>query len=194
MSTSSRKFSVIDLVVVGLMAAIIFVTTSFIKIQIPTPTGPTMLKVANIICLLSGMLFGGVRGGLAAGIGSFLFDLTNPAFVSGAPFTLINFFLMAFVCGVISTHGKHIGKEILFNIIGAVCGCATYFLLYIGKSVITLMLAGSAFSAAVIATAPKMITSSINSLIAIVGACLLAPLFAKALKSTRLYQNIFRRH
>ena len=166
MSTSSRKFSVSDLVVVGLMAAIIFVTTSFIKIQIPTPTGPTMLKVANIICLLSGMLFGGVRGGLAAGIGSFLFDLTNPAFVSGAPFTLINFFLMAFVCGVISTHGKHIGKEILFNIFGA----------------------------AVIATAPKMITSSINSLIAIVGACLLAPLFAKALKSTRLYQNIFRRH
>ncbi len=69
MSTSSKKFSVSDLVVVGLMAAIIFVTTSFIKIQIPTPTGPTMLKVANIICLLAGMLFGGVRGGLAAGIG-----------------------------------------------------------------------------------------------------------------------------
>ncbi len=120
--------------------------------------------------------------------------MTNPAFVSGAPFTLINFFLMAFLCGIISTHGKHVGKEILFNILGAVCGCAAYFLLYIGKSVITLMLAGSTFPASVVATVPKMITSSINSLIAIIGACLLAPLFAKALKSTRLYQDIFRRH
>lgn len=193
MSSSSKKFSVSDIVVVGLMAAIIFVTTSFIKIQIPTPTGPTMLKVANIICLLSGMLFGGVRGGLAAGIGSCLFDLTNPAFVAGAPFTLFNFFMMAFLCGIISTHGKRVGKETLFNIVGAVCGCAAYFLLYIGKSVITLMLAGSAFPAAVVATAPKMITSSINSLIAIAGSCLLAPLFVKALKSTRLYQNIFHK-
>ena len=100
---------------------------------------------------------------------------------------------MAYLCGIISTHGKRVGKEMLFNIVGAVCGAAAYFLLYIGKSVITLMLAGSAFSAAVVASAPKMVTSSINQLIAIVGACLLAPLFTKALKSTRLYQNIFHK-
>ena len=67
-----RLFSLYDMVVVGVMAAIIFVLTYFVQIPIPTPAGQTMLKSANIFILLAGLLFGGLRGGLAAGIGSIL--------------------------------------------------------------------------------------------------------------------------
>ena len=76
------------MVFTALMAAVVFVTTSFIKINIMTPVGPTMLKSGNIFCLLAGMLFGGVPGGLAAGIGSMLYDLMDPLFVADAPLTL----------------------------------------------------------------------------------------------------------
>ena len=87
---------------VALMAAMIFVVTSFVRIPIEVPpAGETMLKVANVLCLLAGMWFGGVRGGLAAGIGSMLFDLSNPKYVASAPFTLLFFFMMAFICGTI---------------------------------------------------------------------------------------------
>ena len=79
------------MVIVGVMAAIVFVLTYFVKIQVPTPTGPVMFKAANIFILLSGLLFGGVRGGLAAGIGSMIYDLLDPAYISESPVTFIRF-------------------------------------------------------------------------------------------------------
>ena len=60
-----QLFSLYDMVVVGVMAAIIFVLTYFVQIPIPTPAGQTMIKSANIFILLAGLLFGGLRGGLA---------------------------------------------------------------------------------------------------------------------------------
>ena len=59
---------------IGLMAAVVFVVTMFLSIRIPTPTGTTMIKLANAFVLLCGLLLGPVRGGLAAGIGSMIFD------------------------------------------------------------------------------------------------------------------------
>jgi len=162
------------IVFTGMMAAIVFVTTYFLKIEIMTPAGPAMLKVGNAMCLLGGMLFGGLYGGLAAGIGSALFDLTNPLFTPSAPFTLVFFFLMSFVCGAIANARGQNGKNIRLNIIAAVSGAALYWLLNIGKSVVTLMLAGSAFYPAMLANAWKMITSGVNAVIGVAVSVLLA--------------------
>ncbi|NMA06377.1 MAG: ECF transporter S component, partial [Ruminococcaceae bacterium] len=60
------------------MAALTFVFTMFFRIDIPTPLGKTMLHLGNVMCLLSGLLFGPVRGGLAGGIGSMMYDLFDP--------------------------------------------------------------------------------------------------------------------
>ena len=99
------------MVFTGMMAAFVFVATYFLKIHIPTPAGPTMLKTGNILCLLGGLLFGPVCGGLAAGIGSGLYDLTDPAFASGAPITFALFFMMGFLSGLISHLGGADGKD-----------------------------------------------------------------------------------
>ena len=114
----SKRFTVYDLVIVGVTAAIIFALTYLVRIEIPTPLGPTNLKLANAFILIFAMLFGGLRGGLAGGIGSMIFDLLNPAYVASAPFTLVFFFLMGFVCGIISGIGKTKGHQMLCNIIG----------------------------------------------------------------------------
>ena len=43
---NSHKFSIYDTVIIGVMAALCFVSTAFLKIgPIPTPAGPTMIKV-----------------------------------------------------------------------------------------------------------------------------------------------------
>ena len=165
----------------ALMAAMIFVTTYFLKIPVATPAGQTMLKVSNILILLGGMLFGGVYGGLAAGIGSGLYDLLDPVYVTSAPLTFAKFFIMAFVCGVISNSVGKKGLSMKRNAVGAVCGGVTYWLLYITESVVKLMIASSAFSAAVAACTPKMITSGINQTVAIVGSLLLIVPLNKAL-------------
>ena len=157
----NSRFTLYRIVIIGLMAAMVFVCTMFLGIRIPTPTGTTQLKTANAICLLTGLLFGGWTGGLAAGIGSALFDLTYPEWAAGAWLTFIFFFAM-----------------------GAI------WLLYIGKSIIVLCLGGSVFSAAFIATVPKMLTGGINAVFAIVVSNLLAALLRPKLESAGIYEAL----
>ncbi len=189
---SSKHFSTYDIVIIGVMAALCFVSTAFLKIgPIPTPAGPTMLKVGNIVCLLAGLLFGGLRGGLSAGIGSALYDLTDPVFAPSAPFTLLFFFIMSFVCGLISHwHGRE-GRDNRWNIIAAVSGAGSYLVLHIGKSLIVLVLEGSGLAAAIAACGIKLLTSGVNAVFAVVVSVLLAPAFRAALLRAGFGQKLF---
>lgn len=187
--SGTKKFTVRDLAEIGVLAALVFVATYFLKIgPIPTLAGPTQLKMGNAVCLLGALLFGKTKGGLAAGIGSMLFDLTQPAFIAGSPFTLAFFFAMAYVCGWVSHLGENDGTNTKQNIIGAVSGALTYLVLHLGKSFITLILEGSDASAALVACGTKFITSGINAVFAVVISVLLAPICKKALD--RAYRSI----
>lgn len=179
------------IVYTGLFAAMVFVVTLLIKIDIPM-TPPTMLKAGNILCLLGGLLFGGVMGGLSAGIGSFLFDLTNPNYAPEAPITLVFFFIMGFTCGAISHLRGAKGDNMALNAIGAVSGAAIYWVLNIGKNVLKLVWAGSALQAALIANLPRMGTSAVNAVIAVGCSLLLIKPLQRALKSAGVMQKLER--
>ena len=186
----NSRFTLYRIVIIGLMAAMVFVCTMFLGIRIPTPTGTTQLKTANAICLLTGLLFGGWTGGLAAGIGSALFDLTYPERAAGAWLTFIFFFAMGAICGGIAHAGGAAGKNKARNWVAAICGAVGYWLLYIGKSIVVLCLGGSVFSAAFIATVPKMLTGGINAVFAIVVSNLLAALLRPKLESAGIYEAL----
>lgn len=184
------RFTLYRIVIIGLMAAMVFVCTMFLGIRIPTPTGTTQLKTANAICLLTGLLFGGWTGGLAAGIGSALFDLTYPEWAAGAWLTFIFFFAMGAICGGIAHAGGAAGKNKARNWLAAVCGAVGYWLLYVGKSILVLCLSGSAFSAAFIATTPKMLTGGINAVFAVVVSNLLAALLRPKLEAAGIFETL----
>lgn len=200
-----KKFSTYDIVAVGVMASIVFVLTYFIKITIPTPAGDTMLKVANAFCLLGGILFGGVKGGLAAGLGSMLYDLTDPRFISSAPTTFLFFFAMAFVCGTIAN--LNINEESPLTrkrvIIASSCGAFTYVILYITKSVISQIVAARGltedlvtggffeqFGVAFTSCIGKMVTSSTNAVIAIVVTSIIALPIKEQISKISMYNKI----
>lgn len=186
-----KRFSISDIVLIGVMAALIFAASYFLKIgPIPTPVGPTQIKTANALCLLAGILFGGLRGGLAAGIGSMLFDLSNPAWVSDAPFTLVFFFCMAFVCGGVANLGKAGGKQMRRNILAAVAGSLFYLVLNFGKKILLLILAGSSLPAAFASCGVSFFFSCINAVFAVIVSVLLAPVCRKALLRAGLYQRL----
>ena len=86
---NNKKISLYDMVAIGLMAAVVFVVTMFLSIRVPTPTGTVMIKLANAFILLSGLLLGSWRGGLAAGFGSMIFDLMTPEYVPEAWLTFV---------------------------------------------------------------------------------------------------------
>ena len=191
MSTREKQQKTLyRLVFSALMAAMVFVSTSFLKVDIVTPVGPTMLKSGNIVCLLSGLLFGGVPGGLAAGVGSMLFDLLDPRYIADAPWTLIRFGLMGAMCGWIAHSGGAKGLSFRRNLVATVSASVFSFVFYVIKSVIDLLLAGSAFAPAVVAVVPKMVTSGINYIVAIVVALLLAVPLNKALDKAGMLDKI----
>ena len=124
--TLKHYFNTRNIALVGILAAIIFVLTKFISIPIPSPLGKTALSVGNAMCILSALLFGPVTGGLAAGIGNALVDLSDPAWAPEFWITFINKFLMAFVAGLVMHHFKPVsflqlpapqtGRKIVFRL------------------------------------------------------------------------------
>ncbi len=113
------------------MEAAVYAASAFLQIPIPTAIGSTRLHMGNVMCLLSGMLLGATLGGLAAGIGSMFFDLTNPAYITSAPFTFAFKFLMAWSCGKIISKCKA-GLKTRF-IGGAAAGAFLYVLLILPR-------------------------------------------------------------
>ena len=52
-----QKFTTRDMVIVGLMSAVVYAAT-LLRVEIPTPMGKTMIHMATVACLISGLLFG----------------------------------------------------------------------------------------------------------------------------------------
>lgn len=130
----AKFFTVYRLAVIGLMSAMVFVCT-YIHIDIPTGLGKTMIHFGNIICLLAGILFGPLTGGLAAGFGSAIYDLTDATFAPEFWITFIMKFAMAFIAGSIAHSGGAHGDRKMRNIAAASIGGVSYFLIFMGKTI-----------------------------------------------------------
>lgn len=182
----NRKISTHDIVAVAIMAAFVFVATRFFMVQIPTPTGVTMVKLGNGFCALAGLLLGGWRGGLAAGIGCAMFDLTDPLYITSAPTTFIRYFILGGVSGLISHFGGAAATHKGRNVVAAVLGCFSYSALYISEKIITAMLLGSAFVPAVITYSTSIIASITNASVGVVVALVLLPAFRRAMAHTNM--------
>ncbi len=164
--------------VTALMAALVYVG-NYMQIKIPNGVVITRIHLGNSMCLLSGLLFGPVIGGLASGIGAAFYDLFDPAYIASAPLTFLFKFAMGFVAGIISKRG---GKA---NIItGAALGQLTYIILYVGKTFIKQMMIGAPMATALSVTGTNTLTSTINAILACVIAVPLSIELAKALSRT----------
>ncbi|MDD4779893.1 MAG: ECF transporter S component [Tissierellia bacterium] len=190
MSDEKGKLSIYKLAVIGLMSAMVFVATNF-RIEIPTPLGKTMLHLGNVMCLLTGLLFGGTIGGLAAGFGSAIFDLFDPTFAPEFWITFIMKFAMGFIAGYISHLFNYNGENKKINIIAAICGSATYVLLYISKTIILqYVILESKWEAVVAVAGTKFIVSSVNGIIAVIASLLLTMSIRPALKSAGIFGKL----
>lgn len=187
-----RKYEkhIYTLVFVGVMAALVFVA-NYIKINIPTPMGETRLKIANAICLLCGMMFGGVYGGLASGIGTCLYDLIN-GYADSALYSFVAFFIMAALCGVVAHSGGAKGLSVKRNIPAAILGAATYFVIYSVRTILVkgMVEKGLPLDGAVLAAVSSMITSAINAVIAVAISNVIALPVIKALRRARLLDKM----
>lgn len=175
-------------IVLAALLAALTVAGSALRIKVPADiTGTSAFHLGNILCALSGILLGPWMGGLAAGLGSAIYDMLDPMYISECWLTFLMKGAYGVAAGLIAHAGRKqwgYGKALA----GTVAGAVTYGVLYLAKSWLkTVLLSGVAPGAALAATlAGKLPATVFNAAVAIVGAPLLAVTIRQALKQSHL--------
>lgn len=167
-----KPFTAVGITLIGVMAAMVYVVTLF-----RFPLLGSKLHFANAVCLLSGMLLGPLQGGLAAGIGSALYDATLGGYdFINVLITLVSKFAMAYICGRLMERKQNRGR-IDHTLIAAIVGALSYVVLYMLKSFIySKFVHGYPMDAVWISLGGKLVPSLLNAAAAIIA----APIFYHA--------------
>ena len=172
----------------GLMTALVF-AANYARIVLPVSIGGnTAFTLANIICCLSGLVLG-PAGGLASGLGSALYDLTNPIYAAECWITFLTKGAMGLTAGLVCAGltRKHPGSYAKY-LVSTVAGCVCYYCLYFLKTFLISGLFAAEGSAALGAAAivSKIPASLFNAAVAIAAAPPLAVALGNALRRAGL--------
>ena len=130
-----NKNFVIRLSIWAMMTAIVFLG-NFLRITIPVSLGGvSAFTLANILCALSGILLGPVGGFLASGLGSALYDVTNPAYVTEAPITFFTKGMYGLIAGLILVLLFRAKKaKYVSQLVATICAAVAYMVVYLAKN------------------------------------------------------------
>ena len=107
-----KNNKIYKITVTGLMAALCYVSFTYIQIPIPVPGGDNVaLHIGNAFCVLAALLLGGVYGGLAGSLGMTIADLLDPRYITSAPKTFILKFLIGLIAGFVAHKIAHISED-----------------------------------------------------------------------------------
>ena len=109
-----------DIAIIAVFSGLVFVFTMF---AIPMPAGG-FWHLGNAMIILTGLMFGGLVGGLCGSIGATLADLVL-GYGMWAPWTMWIKFFVGFLPGIVSD-----GKSVTRTIVGTCLGWLANFLLY----------------------------------------------------------------
>ncbi len=182
-----KTISTKRIVLTALMAALT-VAGSAIRITLPLEiAGTTSFHLGNIICALSGILLGPWLGGLAAGLGSAIYDMLNPLYISEAWITFLFKGAYGLAAGLVAHTGCRRWGQVRC-VLAAAAGAVTYAALYLAKSYIYngRILGGLNPEAAALAVLGKVPATIFNAAVAIIFAPMLAVAIRKALEQNKL--------
>ena len=183
----NQKISTRKIVFVALMAALT-VAGSALRITLPIDiAGTTSFHLGNIMCALSGLLLGPWLGGLASGLGSAIYDLTNPLYIPECWITFLTKGAYGLAVGLVVWKSKDSWgyvKAILATAVGAL----TYAILYLAKSYFYngLLIKGLTSAAALTTVIAKLPATIFNAVVAIIFAPILGIAIRKALERNHL--------
>lgn len=175
------------MVLTGLLAALV-VVGSALRVTIPIDVGgTTSFHLGNIMCALSGILLGPWLGGLAAGLGSMIYDLFNPLYISECWITFLTKGAYGLVAGLVIRCCKKEWNH-GWAALATAAGAVAYALLYLAKSYFYsgLLIKGLTPEAAMVSLVGKLPATVFNALVAYIFAPMLAVAIRKALKENNL--------
>jgi uncharacterized membrane protein len=181
-----QKITTRQIAMAGLMAALTAVGSG-IRVAIPVSIGGnTAFHLGNIICALSGILLGPWMGGLAAGLGSAIYDMLNPMYIAECWLTFLMKGAYGLMAGLVAWSGK---KEwgYLKATLASAAGAVTYAILYLAKSFLkAAFVQGTGIAGGWIALIGKIPATVFNAAVAVIFAPILAAAIRAALKKNHL--------
>lgn len=183
-------FSTHNLTFAAMMAALTAVGSA-IRITIPIDiAGTTAFHLGNIMCALSGILLGPWLGGLAAGLGSAIFDILS-SYVADCWITFLTKGVYGMVAGLVIWAGRQ-KTGYLWNVCASVAGAVSYAVLYLSKAYFYdgLFIHALTSDAALLTVVSKLPATIFNAAVAIICAPLLAAAIYKALSRTELLPKL----
>jgi len=115
---NENKFSIKNIAVAGICAALVFVVTFLIKIPVPISMSGAYINLGDTIIYIVAFLINPIFAMLAAGIGSAIADIMFGAGVYILPTLLIKG-LMGFACAMINKNGSFV-RYVLACVVGGV--------------------------------------------------------------------------
>lgn len=182
-----EKLTTKKLVLTGLLAALTC-ACSALRITMPLEiAGTTSFHLGNILCALSGILLGPWLGGAAAGIGSALYDMFNPLYISECWLTFLMKFAYGMAAGLVIRSSKKDWTYVR-ALAATVTGAVVYAVLYLLKSYFYsgLLVNGLEPAAAGLTVVGKLPATAFNAAVAIILAPVLAIAIRKALQKQHL--------
>ena len=109
---NKQNSTIMKLAETALLAALCYVSFTFLQIKIPVPGGDaTSLHIGNAFCVLAALLLGGWYGGIAGAIGMTIADLLDPVYILVAPKTFILKLCIGLITGLIAHRIAKIGES-----------------------------------------------------------------------------------
>ena len=183
-----RKIFTTKKIAVAAMMAALTAAGSALRITMPLAiAGTTSFHLGNIMCALSGILLGPWLGGLAAGMGSAIYDMFHPAYIDEAWLTFLMQGAYGLVAGGVVCLSRKEEPNTVISTLAALGGALTYAVLYLLKSYYkAIWIQGVAQSAAWIVVVDKLPATIFNGAVAVIFAPILAVSIRKALKRNHL--------
>jgi uncharacterized membrane protein len=185
---ATSKFTTKKIVLTALLAALTIVGSA-IRVKVPADlTGTSAFHLGNIMCALSGILLGPWFGGMAAALGSALYDiLLDPSYISECWITFLTKGAYGIAAGLVIRCGSQ-NWGYVKAILATVAGALTYAALYLMKSYFYsgLLVGGLTPAAAWVNVLYKIPATTFNAVVAIVAAPVLAIAIQKALKKSHI--------
>lgn len=191
----SREIRFKKLTQTALLAALCFVSFTYLQIKIPMPGGgdATSLHIGNAFCVLAALLLGGWYGGIAGAIGMTIADLMDPVYIMVAPKTFVLKLCIGIITGLIAHKYAKISKSndkkyiFKWSLIASIGGLAFNV---IADPVVGFFykqyILGQPQSAAVILAKLSAITTFVNAVVSVILVAILYNILRPILKKSGL--------
>ena len=99
---NKQNSTIMKLAETALLAALCYVSFTFLQIKIPVPGGDATSSHRKYLLVLGALLLGGWYGGLAGSIGMTIADLMDPVYITGAPKTFVLKLCIGLITGLVA--------------------------------------------------------------------------------------------